>query len=1100
MKKNRLVVIFLVFFIAFLILLSRLFDLTIIKGEKYREFSDNNRIKQINIDATRGIIYDKDGKELAANNSMYILNAYKDRFNAIDVEERNDVLENIVKILEEDGVNYLSDFAFGIYEFQYKDQQKYFSEMMLPYEKVIEIIQNNKLLKEIFNSKYNINSEITFYPIKRMKDYLILRGKDLPIKITTDKEIKVEFIKNEKYKKLIDEKEITSDTNPLDYVVNILQEDKSFINYLISHPLSRKITFDIIKEKSLSKDIIISDIVYSSDINYIEQKASLNKITDKINLKSNAKDDFLNLVKSSDALKNILEKSYKDDDRLVVPASILINMIEKKNVNTNLTFAVDEETNIVSIDYIENKNDSELAIDKLMRLANENDVVDEFILSEEVLDNAQTALFNIGIYPRIYLSEWEYSYIKDKQDLLDKKDNNLLAKDLFNEFKEEYSLQKYDNYLAFSMLNISESIDSNGYLAYRPTTIAKNINYESVMKIEEIIPKDSGFEVVVESNRVYPNKNLASHILGYIGSISEKFEIEKFIEYKQYDLNDIVGKSGLEESFEDTLRGSKGKRLVYTDVYGRTTDVIEETDAIPGNNLYTSIDLDFQKEVEKIVEDTIHSISTGEEYNSYYGKYPIEKGSKAQIGSAVVMDVKTGDILAMVSKPDYDPNLFVNGISNFDWNKLNESNPDDIYAPRPILNNVLQSAFTPGSTFKTVTSLAALENGLDPENPINNFGYVDVGDNRFNELIYTLYKGRWGYLNLYDALKVSSNYYFYVLGLGYNPNEPGDNDIQVTLEDIESITARLGMQSKTNVEINYPAESSGYYPNLYGKRSILKARLKNMLDKDLAKYIKPGINLLETKLSDDISTILSWIDVGPAMTREEIVEELEGMQYDTTKIIGNNKESLADIIKYSYVNMAKWTQSDSVNMVIGQGQNAYTPMQMVQLTGIIANEGKFVHPTLVSEIKNYDNSKTIFTQTPKISETGISAEHFKHVKEGMRRASLEVVHRGKFPFEIGSKTGTAQLGGIDPDTGEQYDDLVSEIAFAPFDKPEIAVYFSVVEGGKSKNVRAGNNDIIYAYYKYVKNDPRFTNSRVGEVSLEETEETSNETAEETQNE
>ena len=122
------------------------------------------------------------------------------------------------------------------------------------------------------------------------------------------------------------------------------------------------------------------------------------------------------MVKSSDALKNILEKSYKDDDRLVVPASILINMIEKKNVNTNLTFTVDEETNIVSIEYIENKNDSELAIDKLMRLANENDVVDEFILSEEVLDNAQTALFNIGIYPRIYLSEWEYSYIKDKQD------------------------------------------------------------------------------------------------------------------------------------------------------------------------------------------------------------------------------------------------------------------------------------------------------------------------------------------------------------------------------------------------------------------------------------------------------------------------------------------------------------------------------------------------------------------------------------------------------------------------------------------------------------------------------------------------------------
>ncbi|MFL8888868.1 penicillin-binding transpeptidase domain-containing protein [Helcococcus kunzii] len=1097
MKKNRLAVIFLVFFIAFLILLSRLFDLTIINGEKYREFSDNNRMKQINIDSTRGIIYDKDGKELASNNPMYILNAYKDRFNAIDTEEKNKVLQNIVKILEEDGVNYLSNFEFGIFEFQYNQDEKYFSEKILPYEKVIEIIQENKLLKDILNSKYVINNDITFYPIKRMKDYLALRGKDIPVKITTDGEIKVEFIKNDKYKELIESKKINSTTDPLEYILSILEEDKSFINYLLSHPLSRKLSYDIMKEKSLADDIVISDIVYSADLGYIEQKANLNKITKKITLKTNAKEDFVNLVKSTDALKTVLSNSYKDENKLVVPASILINMLEKKNVNTNLTFAVDEKNNTVSIDYIENKNDSELAIDRLIRLANENKIIDDFILSGEVLKNAQTALFNSGVYPKIYLSDWEYSFIKDKRDLLNNKDEKMTAKELFNDFKKEDSLERYDDYLAYSMLNISKSIDSNGYLAYKPTTIAKNINYDSVMKIEEIIPKDAGFEVVVESNRVYPNKNSASHLLGYIGNISEKFEIEKFIEYKQYDLNDIVGKSGLEESFEDTLRGSKGKRLVYTDVYGRTTDVIEETNAVPGNNLYTTINIDFQKEVEKIVEDSIHSISTGEEYNSYFGKYPITRGSKAQIGSAVVMDVKTGNILAMVSKPDYDPNLFVNGISNYDWKKLNESNPDDIYAPRPILNNVLQSAFTPGSTFKTVTSLAALENGLNPEQLINNFGYVDVGDNRFNELIYTLYKGRWGYLNLYDALKVSSNYYFYVLGLGYNPNVPNEKDTKVSLEDIESITSRLGMQSKTNVEINYPAESSGYYPNLFGKRSILKARLKQVLDKDLSKYIKPGINLLETKLEDDIATILSWIDAGPTMTRASIVEELENMQYDTTKILENNKETLADIIKYSYVNMAKWTQSDSVNMVIGQGQNAYTPMQMVQLTGILANEGKFVHPTLVSKIMNYDNSKTIFTQTPKITETGIKPEYFKHVKEGMRRASIDVLYRNNLPFEVGSKTGTAQLGGIDPDTGEQYDDLVSEIAFAPFDKPEIAVYFSVVEGSKSKNVRAANNDIIYAYYKYVKKDSRFKNTRIGEVSVEEK---NNETIEETQDE
>ena len=145
---------------------------------------------------------------------------------------------------------------------------------------------------------------------------------------------------------------------------------------------------------------------------------------------------------------------------------------------------------------------------------------------------------------------------------------------------------------------------------------------------------------------------------------------------------------------------------------------------------------------------------------------PLRQASHANSGAVVVSNVKTGEVLAMASYPEYDPNLFSTGISQSDWESLQVEEDSGPLVPRPMLNIATQTAVMPGSTFKLVTSLAALENGLDPQAVITDYGYVEVGDQTFNNLAWTEYGITQGEENLYGAIRDSNNYYFYVLALG----------------------------------------------------------------------------------------------------------------------------------------------------------------------------------------------------------------------------------------------------------------------------------------------------------------------------------------------
>lgn len=1087
MKKNRLTFIGLIVFVLFGILLFRLFNITMVNGEHYRDQADNSRKKQINEKAARGNIYDRNGKILAGNVPIYNLNVYLDRFRSVSNKEKNAALLDLIHILEEDGVSYLDDFLLGIYKYRYKNDKDYFKNKLAPVSKMVEIINKEDLVSDIIDSRTSIgnNQKYYYYPINRILDYLEERGKKVPVEVSTGDKITIKFIKNKEYKKLLEEGVISDGENAKEFLISLIKNDTSLFYYLLEHPLSRKLVYDLTKEKNIDTGIILTNTTFNSDIDYIENKARLNKLSNKVTLNSDVKSDFINLVKDNTLDYLLTMVSIDENKEAVVPAELLINQLNSLGVQTDITYKINEDNETINLEYTNEKNISDKPIDRLIRLAKENNLLDKFIVNKDIIYLSEKSLFDKNIYPKIIKSDWKYAFEKDKKDLLDdssmKKfdvDENTSADELLEAYMKKYELEDYSLYESFGIISVYHKINAKGYKAYEPVTLAQNIGERTLVEVEERMPKTLGFEIVVQPRRFYPYGNSLSHTLGYLGKISDEYEIKEYIEHRQYDGDDVIGKTGLEESFEDTLRGTNGHTIVYTDIYGNTTDTIEEVSPVPGNNLYTTIDINLQREVENILKDAIYAKKNGLPYKSFTGDFNFVQVPDIETAAAIVTDVKTGEVLASASYPGYDPNLFVNGISNNDWEELTKNKDTGVYSAKPLMNLVTQGAMPPGSTFKTVTSLAALDKGLDPNTHITCLGFIDIGNTRFNCLIYTMTGNTHGSIDLYDALKHSCNYYFYALGLGENPKIDGELNLKVELEDIENTVDKLGLNKPTGLEINIPKESVGFSPNLYGKQRLIKVMLREFLDNNLVKYAKSAQNKNEDALLKDIYEILSWVEKGPQMSRDEVIKSLDEMGYKSEDPLDDEYISLSDHIKYSYLNQAVWTQSDSMNMVIGQGQNAYTPAQINVLTATIASEGKKVTPTLIKKISNYDNTKDIFIKEKEETTVDIDPQHFKDVKEGMRRASTTLRNHESLPIETASKTGTAESGSINPRTGDYYESFGWEMSFAPVDNPEIAVTVVMVQGRASVNTSVLNSDIIYAYYKHVKKDSRFTNERL----------------------
>ncbi len=468
---------------------------------------------------------------------------------------------------------------------------------------------------------------------------------------------------------------------------------------------------------------------------------------------------------------------------------------------------------------------------------------------------------------------------------------------------------------------------------FKNVLIKRDISRQEVAYVEENKMRLPGIHIKVEPLRSYVYKDLAAHILGYLGEVSK--EKLKNSAYSKYALGDMIGRNGLEDIYEFNLKGEKGFKEVEVDVSGRELKTLRKLPPESGDSLVLTLDVRVQKKLEEWMDE----ISKED---------PVE-------GSVVVMKVQTGEIIAMVSKPSFDPNLFAAGISRTKWNGLLRD------GKHPLQNRAIDGQYPPGSTYKLVTAYAALaENLIDPESTIFCPGHFRLGRGR-----YRCWKKRGhGAVNLHDALVQSCDVYFYTLGY------------RLGVDNLAKYAKKLGLGARTGVRLN--GEKPGLVPSIQWKK---KARNK------------------------------------------------------------------------------PWFPGETISASIGQGYNLVTPLQNASMVSTVANGGLLVKPYLVKKTEDSEG-KVIQEFFPEIvRNVEFDPEILKHLKEGLRGVVNEPRGTGRRArlknIVVSGKTGTAQVvrmkdsDKINPEDETPYlfRDHAWFVAFAPYEKPEVAVSVIIEHGG-----------------------------------------------------
>ncbi|MBB5191304.1 penicillin-binding protein 2 [Silvimonas terrae] len=462
--------------------------------------------------------------------------------------------------------------------------------------------------------------------------------------------------------------------------------------------------------------------------------------------------------------------------------------------------------------------------------------------------------------------------------------------------------------------------------------IKTRLNDEEVARFAANSYQFPGVEVKARLFRQYPLGKVASHLIGYIGRINDKDlqDLDDSGDLPNYRGTDHIGKVGVEQSYESDLHGVTGFEEVEIDAGGRAIRTLKRTPPMPGKNLVLSVDIKLQQ----IAEDAF--------------------GDRK--GALVAIDPQNGGVLAFVSKPGFDPNLFVDGIDPQSWNDLN-TDPD-----KPLNNRALRGTYPPGSTFKPFMALGALEgNFRSAGTVINDTGVFNFGGHTFRDDKV----GGHGAVDMYKSIVVSCDVYYYSLA-----NTMG-------IDAISRFMGTLDFGSPTGIDID--GEQSGVLPSQEWKRKRFRT---------------------------------------PATQ--------------------------------------KWYAGETVSIGIGQGYNAYTPLQMAHATAAIANSGVMFHPHLVQYIVDGTNgNKTVVEPKPErvLPWKPANIAVVQHAMEGVIKEGTGAKAFAGAGYTAAGKTGTAQVfslkGGKYSESGTKAHlrDHAWFIAYAPTDHPKIALAVLVENGG-----------------------------------------------------
>ncbi|MGB4439654.1 MAG: penicillin-binding transpeptidase domain-containing protein, partial [Sedimentibacter sp.] len=528
------------------------------------------------------------------------------------------------------------------------------------------------------------------------------------------------------------ENELNENSNPDEVIAEILVKNNKYINALFSNSKIRKLSYEFIQSKGLLENIELVEFSFVQDEEYKNIKRNLNLNHEEITTTSEAKDDFV-LLTMKYSIDNLLQSVYESNSKKTIPGAILIERL--KVIYPDLPVEFVEKGEIGSFEYtgdeVKNKylnqqhlEEDTIAYDFIKEIAFKNfDILYNLITDDEVKHYSQIELLKHE-NPNISIANWEYTPIRDKRNWI----NNNVKLEKNEEDVENYSAQEVfymlretlkinpeiNDYDMRNMMVIRERYNKTSYLSYHPVDICYSISEKTVAMISERSHELNGINVEIEPLRFYPEYDSAAHALGYLGKIALDYEVQNYIVEKGYSPDDIIGKTGLEEKFEDYLRGEKGKKTVEVNNVGKTIKSVSSQAPVPGDDLYLTIDLRLQKKAEESLQKGLEQIQTGGVFESEWGNFKyVEKYKNAKSGALVALDVKTGEVLAMANFPSYDLNMFSTGISSEDWSSLLNDSKNPL-APKPLYNIAMLTAIQPGSTFKMITALAALEKGVDP--------------------------------------------------------------------------------------------------------------------------------------------------------------------------------------------------------------------------------------------------------------------------------------------------------------------------------------------------------------------------------------------------
>ncbi len=385
--------------------------------------------------------------------------------------------------------------------------------------------------------------------------------------------------------------------------------------------------------------------------------------------------------------------------------------------------------------------------------------------------------------------------------------------DSFSSLEEVYDYLKNDVFRINSRYTEEEAYkimtlryEIRGYNAFNPITIAKNVSRETVAVVEEMHNRFPGVTTDIEPVRKYIDAPAVAHVLGYIGNIGSEYEKLKD---EGYGINDIIGKTGVELAAEKDLRGKDGKRYIEVDIWGRQTSELKVEPAIPGNTVQLTINMKLQKVAAESLARTIDDIRNkrnGTNVNLNFGD--------AYGGAVVALDVNSGEVLAMASYPGYDPNWFLRILED-PGDKEAQQAVSDLFSKDPLaapmVNKAIQGAFAPGSTYKPLVGIAALEEGIiSPQTTVNDTGRIDVDGIELTCMDYRHGLGAHGYINLERALSTSCNIFFHVVGM------------QTSIDNIVKWARMFGLGEKTGIDVDSSIENPGVLASRETKKEVYK--------------------------------------------------------------------------------------------------------------------------------------------------------------------------------------------------------------------------------------------------------------------------------------